>query len=267
MALTAGLLVALAVLLHRPPGRLVLAGRMGGDGRPASRPAWRPSPPPRHILLVLPLLAWALGLELPHVLVATTVGATTVVALRLRGSGRRRAAATRERHAVAEALDVLAAQVRAGLPPARALGAAAEDLPLLEPVARVARTGGDVPAALRAAGQRPGARALASLAAAWAVAERSGAPLADVLERLGDGVRSDLEVHREVESAVAPARATSRLLAFLPVLGLGLGGSLGSDPVHVLLQTVPGSVCLVAGVGLSLAGLLWVDRLVEGAQP
>jgi tight adherence protein B len=266
MGLTAGLLVALALVLRRPPGNVVLATRLVEPG-PAGPRRWRPRPPPVPLLLGVPVAAWVAGVALPHVLVATTAAATAVVVVRLQRAGRRRAAAASTRRAAAEALDVLAAQVRAGLAPGRAVRAAADDLPWLAPVARVAAVGGDVPAALRAAAGRPGASALASLAAAWTVAERSGAPLADVLERLGDGVRADLEVHREVESAVAPARATSRLLAGLPVLGLGLGGSLGSDPVHVLLDTVPGAVCLVGGVGLSLVGLLWVDRLVEGAQP
>lgn len=266
MALTAGLLVALALCLARPPARLVLLARSPGrKGR--ALPAWRPRLPPPPVLLVVPVAAWLAGVALPHVLVAATFVATAVVVVRLHRAGRRRSRAASTRREVAEAMDVLAAQVRAGLGPARAVGAASEDLPWLAPVAGVAAVGGDVPTALRTSATRPGAGALGSLAAAWAVAERSGAPLADVLERLGDGVRADLEVHREVEAAVAPARATSRLLAGLPVLGLGLGGSLGSDPVHVLLHTVPGSLCLVLGVGLSLLGLLWVDRLVEGAQP
>ncbi|WP_019144458.1 type II secretion system F family protein [Aeromicrobium massiliense] len=266
MALTSGLLLALALCLARPPGRFVLLARFPGrTGR--GLPAWRPRLPPPPVLLAVPVAAWLTGVALPHVLVAVTVSATAVVVVRLHRAGRRRARAATTRREVAEAMDVLAAQVRAGLAPATAVRAAAEDLPWLGGVAGVAAVGGDVPAALRTSAARPGAAALGSLAAAWAVAERSGAPLAEVLERLGDGVRADLEVHREVESAVAPARATSRLLAGLPVLGLGLGGSLGSDPVHVLLHTLPGALCLVAGVGLSLLGLLWVDHLVEGAQP
>lgn len=266
MGLIAAALLVAGVLLHRPPARLVVATRLAGPARRRSSRR-RPSLPPARVVLVLPVVAWFAGAELPHVLVATAGAAVLATVVRLHAAGRRRSAASATRHRVAEAMDVLAAQVRAGLAPATAVRAAADDLPWLAPVARVAAVGGDVPAALRLAGERPGAAALGSLGAAWSVAERSGAPLADVLDRLGEGVRADLEVHREVDAAVAPARATSRLLAGLPVLGLGLGGSLGSDPVHVLLQTVPGSVCLVAGVGLSLAGLLWVDRLVDGAQP
>lgn len=266
MALTSGLLLALALCLTRPPGRLVLLARSPGRAGRALA-AWRPRLPPPPVLLAVPVAAWLAGVALPHVLVAVVVSATAVVIVRLHRAGRRRTRAAATRREVAEAMDVLAAQVRAGLAPASAVTAAAEDLPWLGGVAGVAAVGGDVPAALRTSAARPGAAALGSLAAAWTVAERSGAPLAEVLERLGDAVRADLEVHREVESSVAPARATSRLLAGLPVLGLGLGGSLGSDPVHVLLHTLPGSLCLVGGVGLSLLGLLWVDRLVEGAQP
>jgi tight adherence protein B len=93
--------------------------------------------------------------------------------------------------------------------------------------------------------------------------------VAAVLDHVVQSVRADQELAREVRTECASARATARLLAVLPLLGLGLGSGLGGDPVQVLTRTLPGAVCLAAGTALALAGLAWVDaitaRAVRGA--
>ncbi len=156
--------------------------------------------------------------------------------------------------------------LRAGVLPVEALRNAGDDLPELRRVADAARRGGDVAAALDIVARRPGADDLVQVAAAWRVAERSGAPVADVLDRVVDAVRSERDLGREVRAEVASSRATARLLAVLPVLGLGLGSGLGGDPVHVLTATLPGATCLAAGCALALLGLAWVERIVATAE-
>jgi tight adherence protein B len=164
------------------------------------------------------------------------------------------------------ALELLAAELRSGSLPMHALAAVADDAPSLRPAATAARHGGDVAAALGAAGERPGARALVDLAGAWNVADRAGAPLATVLDRVAVSVREDAEVDRDVQAEAAPARATGRMMAVLPLLGLSLGAGLGADPVRVLTGTLLGACCLAAGVALACAGMAWVDRIVASVE-
>ena len=212
------------------------------------------------------MLAAALTTGAPMAIVVATAVGVALFAHRQVRLGRARAASMLRRSQTGAALDLLAAELRAGILPRDALTAVAVDVPMLHPAAVAASRGGDVVAALRSAGHEPGAAVLADLAGAWHVAERAGAPLAAVLDRVAASSRDDAEVDREVQAEAAPARATGRLMAVLPVLGLSLGAGMGADPVHVLTGTVLGASCLAAGLALACAGLAWIDHIVASAE-
>jgi tight adherence protein B len=101
-----------------------------------------------------------------------------------------------------------------------------------------------------------------ALGAAWRLSEQTGAPLADVLDRLAAGLRQELEVEAEVEASLAAPRATARLLAGLPLVGVGLGELIGARPVSVLLGTSLGRGCALGGLLLAAAGQVWTRALV-----
>jgi tight adherence protein B len=182
---------------------------------------------------------------------------------------RARAARTLRRmrqESVIRLCDSLAAEVRAGLPAWTAVARACSETAELAAVASAARLGGDVADALHRCGGLPGAEGLRAVGAAWQVAGSTGTGLAAVLDRIAAGLRSDDEARAEVRSALAPPRATARLLAVLPVFGIGLGWSIGADPVRFLLGTPWGLGCLSCGVVLALAGLWWVERLASAVE-
>jgi len=175
---------------------------------------------------------------------------------------------------------LLVAELRAGAHPAAAAeGAAADAAPevagMLRSAAATARLGGDVAAALTAAtsgahngaatGAAHTAAATGRMARAWALAERHGVALAELL----DAVRRDVEHRaafaREVDARMAGPRATAAVLAGLPVLGLLLGESAGAAPLAVLTGTPIGQVLLVAGAALLCAGTVWTGRLTRTA--
>lgn len=250
--------------LEVPVGWLAgrLAGRIAGYSRPV-----------RRLTILGPALVGAVAVGLATarfgVGAISVSGACAVSLVALRRVLAARAAA-RERSArrdgVKQACDILAGELRAGRTPDQALEAGAGSLPLLREVAAIARMGGDVPGALLRASHHPGADGLARVAAAWSTAERSGAGLADVLDRLVAGLREDEETRAEVTAQLAAPRATARLLALLPLAGLALGSGIGSDPFHVLLQTPYGLGCLVLGGGLAALGIWWVERLARAAE-
>jgi tight adherence protein B len=180
-----------------------------------------------------------------------------------------RARRTTEQVRAAEVTDAclaLVGELRAGQPPPAALGSVAGAFPsLLGSAAARARLGGDVPAALRSAAGAPGAEALVAVAAAWEVCEQSGAGLAGVLARVADSLRAEEAVRREAAGQLASVRATTRLLAVLPVITLlALSGG-GGRPLTFLLGHPVGLTCLGAGGTLMSAGLPWVERLVRSA--
>lgn len=180
-------------------------------------------------------------------------------------TGRRRATAAEARAArVQEACAALAADLRAGEPATRALERAADDWIELQPVSGAARLGADVPTALRRLATRPGAEQLRAVAAAWEVAHRSGAGLAAAVERAADHITAQRSLRRLLDSELSAAHATARMMAVLPFVMLLIGGGVGTDPLGFLLGGTPGLVCLAGGLGLSYAGMVWLDRIARG---
>lgn len=183
----------------------------------------------------------------------------------LRAGRRRRLAA--DQAAVLEVCDLLAAELAAGRPPEAALGAAAERWPPLAAVEEAVRLGSDAPAAFRRlAEQHKGAADLWWVAGAWQVAHRSGHGLALALDRTADGLRARRRTRRLVDSELASARATARLVACLPLAVLLMGSGAGSDPWSFLLRTPVGWACLTGGLALIALGLWWIERLAERAS-
>ena len=128
------------------------------------------------------------------------------------------------------------------------------------------QVGGEVAPVLRRLGARPGSRGLAELGAAWELAERTGASLGATLDALAERLAATGAVNDVVSAELAAPRATGRLLAALPVAGLVLGYGMGGDPVAFLTGSVAGQVSLSLGVVLGCAGVLWTERIADGAD-
>lgn len=104
------------------------------------------------------------------------------------------------------------------------------------------------------------------LAACWDVAELSGAPLSRLLSRYAAALEAELDADSARQTALAGPRATVKLLAWLPLFGLGLGLLMGVDPLGILLGTPVGFGALAAGALLMVAGRFWSQRMVAAAE-
>ncbi|WP_433284585.1 hypothetical protein [Micromonospora sp. CA-244673] len=111
-----------------------------------------------------------------------------------------------------------------------------------------------------AIGDGPG-RVVRLARAAVRLADRTGAPLAELLERVEADARVADRGLAAAAAQAAGARATAWLLAALPLGGIGLGYAIGVDPVAVLLHTPVGGGSALAAVALQIGGLLWAERL------
>ena len=190
------------LLLGRGPGRGKRAAGLGlpgsglrGSGRPdaAGRPgtpvwAW----PTAGGLVVAVSSVAVLRFGVGPVAVAAMVAVVGVVAAERAGARRaRRRRATAE--LVEECVAVLAAELRAGRSAPDAWAGAADVAPrLLSPAARAAALGGDPTDAMRTAATTPGADTLRDVAAAWTVAQSTGAPMADLLGRAAARAQDDM---------------------------------------------------------------------------
>ncbi|TAK70038.1 MAG: pilus assembly protein TadB [Actinomycetota bacterium] len=200
-----------------------------------------------------------------------------------------RAGARRARTGVRELCDGLSAELLAGRPPRDALAAAAGapaarsaagstpasvassvtglGSAVLVPAAlAAARLGGDVAAGLRRDAQAPGCDGLLLVAACWQVGEGAGAGLAASLDRLGQSMRATEDVRVALDAQLAGPRATARMLALLPVIGLLLGTLLGGEPVQWLCTTIPGVAVGAAGLALTALGLWWTAAIARSVE-
>jgi tight adherence protein B len=186
----------------------------------------------------------------------------------LRASGRSARRAEGRRRCL-EYVDALAAEISSGQPPVFALDRAAQACgdPDLLRLAQAAVLGADVYAGLRLLATRPGWQALGQVAVCWRVSLGAGSGLADALRRTAVLMRADDDIAREVSAALAAPRATVRMLAALPLVGIAMGGLLGAQPWSVLLGTPYGLASLVVGLLLDAAGVWWVERLARAAEP
>lgn len=143
------------------------------------------------------------------------------------------------------------------------------------PALRNVAAEGSVPRRQRAdlsgirSGERSGVasadRVLAPLAATWAVHERTGAPVADLLDTLARSLRDANDAAMSRRAALAAPVATARVLAGLPVLGLLLGQVVGARPLAVLVGTGAGQVSAVVGLVCAVTGVVWTRHLLRSA--
>lgn len=114
---------------------------------------------------------------------------------------------------------------------------------------------------------RPHSRArLYNLQLSLRMSESAGAPLATSLERAAEHAEERIDALLGRQSALAAPRATGRILSWLPLLGLGLGVLMGSDPVGVLTGSILGALTGLFGLGLAFAGRRWTAALVHRAE-
>jgi tight adherence protein B len=186
-------------------------------------------------------------------------------------SARARRKGAGEGDEVAGTVERLATLLEAGVAPESVWGYLAEfsTHPVIGSVA-VAVAAGERPveALARSKAIRVGrADAWRCLAAAWAVAEACGAPLAPSLRELGDALRDRAQTERAIEVALAGPVATSRLVSWLPLAGLALGTLTGVDVLGTLFGSFLGAAVLAGGLVLMVCGHAWTRTMAARAAP
>ncbi|GAA2558129.1 type II secretion system F family protein [Pseudonocardia hydrocarbonoxydans] len=266
-AAPAGALLCLAAaLLCLPPP--VAVGRLGAFRPRAGRPRRSRAPGAAPVVAAGAgglLLAGPVG-----ALAGLLVGATL---RRHRAARRVEAGAAATATELASAVARMADELAAGAHPATALAGTTADGPraraVLTPAADAGGLGDDVPSALRrGAGAHPEVAAeVERLAAAWALSDRCGVPLAALLSGAAADLAWRVRFAARVRAELAGPRATAGVLTALPALGLGLGQLVGADPVGVLRGGLLGQALLVVGVALACAGLAWTGQILRAAVP
>ena len=249
---------AVVVWLLRPDDWIVVRHRLGPVV--SERESW--TPPTSLVAVAATCMVVVAVPSTPSQIAVVALVAAGLFALKLRRRARRRAEAAAFRAEVARVVRSASAELRAGVDPVAALHAATLGASAPWVGVHVADAA-DVGTALQSAASTPGGESLADVSAAWHLAEQAGAPLAVILDRMAGAMQAEVELDREVAGEAEPARATARLMAGLPIFGLGLGLLLGVNPVAVLLGSGLGVACLVGGLALACCGVWWIERIVS----
>jgi tight adherence protein B len=210
------------------------------------------------------VLAAAGGAVLSTAVVAGLAAGCAALGVRAVQGRRRATAVQRQVGGLAEALGVLAAELRAGRSVDDAAATAVAGCPdptVAAALGPVLRLGVD-PSTTASGGT---GEVLTRVACAVRLSARTGCSLAAVVTAVEDDLRARVRADTELRAAVAGPRASASVLAGLPVLGLLMGSGVGADPWRVLTTTGTGTVLLVSGVALEGAGLAWSTRLVRRA--
>jgi tight adherence protein B len=117
-----------------------------------------------------------------------------------------------------------------------------------------------------AARSRSGRRAAAALVAACRFTHRLGAPLADVLEVVADGIDESTAAEEARRVARSGPAASARVLTVLPLAGVAAGEALGARPLERLTGGGVGTLCLVVGVACLAAGHIVSRRMLRLAE-
>ncbi|GIE35238.1 hypothetical protein Ait01nite_082830 [Actinoplanes italicus] len=195
------------------------------------------------VVAAVPAAALA-GLNAGPVAGAVAAVYTAVIVYEWRRRATRKQAAT-DRAAGLDELSTLVADLRAGIPAAVLAAGRSGSGPVGSGSGRLGRL----------------------TEAVWSLAERTGAPAADLLERIEADARSADRSAKTAAAQASGAQTTALLLAALPLAGIALGHGIGADPLGVLFGTPLGAAALTVAVLLQCAGLKWAQRLSERVVP
>ncbi len=255
-ALSAAAAVALMVLPMARPA----VHRLQPTAGPQVRAGRRRLSAGAGVVVALVVLGFLAGGLAGGVLVLVAESIVGTIGTLARGRRREKQRGRAEMDA-ARACALLAAEVRAGRPPESAVEVVSRDCPIFEPAAAALLVGDDPVRAWREQGARPGQGGLADLARAWEVSRACGAPMGPSLDQVAQALDREAEVARTVRSELASAQATGRLMAALPLVGIGLGYGIGGQPIDFLVTTRLGLACTLLATLLACAGALWTEAL------
>lgn len=185
--------------------------------------------------------------------------------------GRARRERARAEHDLNLALGSLEAALDAGLAPAEALRAVHDSGDARNAVgtamavlAQRAGEGYGVPELWLTLARRPGLAAAAQVGRAWAISERTGAPLSRAVGSARAGHRRTSALRRAVETQTAGPRATMGLLTLLPCAGPLLLPIIGV-PLRQAFSLLVLLVAVFPGVVLLLIGRTVMRRMIRSA--
>lgn len=118
----------------------------------------------------------------------------------------------------------------------------------------------------RSPGGRRQRHAIETVQIACRFSEILGAPLADILARIGRSIDSDEADEEAREIASAGPAASAHILNAMPLLGVGVAWALGAQPIVFFTSSLIGALVALVGVVMMIAGNVVSARMVSHAR-
>lgn len=110
------------------------------------------------------------------------------------------------------------------------------------------------------------ATALEGMLVATQVSQEVGAPLAQILSRVADGISASLEAAAKRHNAQVGPKATAKLLGALPLAAVAMSHLVGVDVLSMAFSGGLNSAIFAVGIGLMVAGNLWSEWMIRRAS-
>lgn len=103
---------------------------------------------------------------------------------------------------------------------------------------------------------------LAAINAALIYSQILGTPMVEVLKNTAASITDMLQEKNRQENAISGPRISAQILAFLPLLGIGVGKILGADTLASFTDGKLGSFAFLTGIFLWFLGWLWWRKIL-----
>jgi tight adherence protein B len=103
---------------------------------------------------------------------------------------------------------------------------------------------------------------MAFVARAWALSERTGAPLADAIDTAVEVLRDRRRAEERLAAAGAGPRASMAVLCLLPLSGPVVGLACGVGPRQLYLGSPAATASALTGLALAGLAVWWSRRLL-----
>ncbi len=167
-----------------------------------------------------------------------------------------------------DTLLVMSGALRSGFGVGQAIDTVAEEMeaPMATEFRRAileTRLGRDIEDALDGVAKRVQNEDFEWVVDAMRINRQVGGDLASILDQVAETIRARNRLKRQVAALTAEGRMSAYVLGVLPVaIGLILYSS-NPDYLHPLFTRTAGQIALAFAVGLLLAGVLWLKKLID----
>lgn len=167
-----------------------------------------------------------------------------------------------------EGLDIMTRALRAGYPFSETLHLVATEMD--DPIAREFGTafdeinfGLDMRWAFKNLLERVPSLSLMAIVTTVMIQKETGGNLAETLENIGKLIRGRFRFQRRVRTLTAEARMSSWILVLAPFVLFGAMSVVAPDYVAPLITDPLGHKLVTAGLGLVVAGTLWIRKIIS----